>query len=376
MSVNVQKNDENIIINIDKISLVSAISLQNNLYQVAEVQIIKSDKIEMYQEDDIVLSESFEEYKKYGEELIFFSQTNPELKDYLLPVAALVSVKISFQKNKTQKIIHLISALEVHEIRNILWNIKKAFETQNISWNFSENPLINQVKLRKFISENYSNEYDEEQAGLFQWIEANEQVSVIFEWDFDNQIVTSLLFKNLSSEWLSVDESIDIVENMDNSDKDVLFRLSLWERKSGDILPYEFWHASLNFELTLDFFHYTKLKNTFPYFWVLQNSFPILGYDYPEFLEKKEYQNIQAKFDELLTQITLFSQKIAFSEKNILFYLWANAHLVRTTVELNPIELVEFFEYKFEEKVLKDIQAELYKEFKKLSPIFARYIKL
>lgn len=376
MSVNVQKNDENIIINIDKISLVSAISLQNNLYQVAEVQIIKSDKIEMYQEDDIVLSESFEEYKKYGEELISFSQTNPELKDYLLPVAALVSVKISFQKNKTQKIIHLISALEVHEIRNILWNIKKAFETQNISWNFSENPLINQVKLRKFISENYSNEYDEEQAGLFQWIEANEQVSVIFEWDFDNQIVTSLLFKNLSSEWLSVDESIDIVENMDNSDKDVLFRLSLWERKSGDILPYEFWHASLNFELTLDFFHYTKLKNTFPYFWVLQNSFPILGYDYPEFLEKKEYQNIQAKFDELLTQITLFSQKIAFSEKNILFYLWANAHLVRTTVELNPIELVEFFEYKFEEKVLKDIQVELYKEFKKLSPIFARYIKL
>lgn len=376
MSVNVQKNDENIIINIDKISLVSAISLQNNLYQVAEVQIIKSDKIEMYQEDDIVLSESFEEYKKYGEELISFFQTNPELKDYLLPVAALVSVKISFQKNKTQKIIHLISALEVHEIRNILWNVKKAFETQNISWNFSENPLINQVKLRKFISENYSNEYDEEQAGLFQWIEANEQVSVIFEWDFDNQIVTSLLFKNLSSEWLSVDESIDIVENMDNSDKDVLFRLSLWERKSGDILPYEFWHASLNFELTLDFFHYTKLKNTFPYFWVLQNSFPILGYDYPEFLEKKEYQNIQAKFDDLLTQITLFSQKIAFSEKNILFYLWANAHLVRTTVELNPIELVEFFEYKFEEKVLKDIQVELYKEFKKLSPIFARYIKL
>ena len=376
MSVNVQKNDENIIINIDKISLVSAISFQNNLYQVAEVQIIKSDKIEMYQEDDIVLSESFEEYKKYGEELISFSQTNPELKDYLLPIATLVSVKISFQKNKTQKIIHLISALEVHEIRNILWNVKKAFETQNISWNFSENPLINQVKLRKFISENYSNEYDEEQAGLFQWIEANEQVSVIFEWDFDNQIVTSLLFKNLSSEWLSVDESIDIVENMDNSDKDVLFRLSLWERKSGDILPYEFWHASLNFELTLDFFHYTKLKNTFPYFWVLQNSFPILGYDYPEFLEKKEYQNIQAKFDDLLTQITLFSQKIAFSEKNILFYLWANAHLVRTTVELSPIELVEFFEYKFEEKVLKDIQAELYKEFKKLSPIFARYIKL
>ena len=376
MSVNVQKNDENIIINIDKISLVSAISLQNNLYQVAEVQIIKSDKIEMYQEDDIVLSESFEEYKKFGEELISFSQTNPELKDYLLPVATLVSVKISFQKNKTQKIIHLISALEVHEIRNILWSIKKAFETQNISWNFSENPLINQVKLRKFISENYSNEYDEEQAGLFQWIEANEQVSVIFEWDFDNQIITSLLFKNLSSEWLSVDESIDIVENMDNSDKDVLFRLSLWERKSGDILPYEFWHASLSFELTLDFFHYTKLKTIFPYFWVLQNALPILGYDYPEFLEKKEYQNIQAKFDDLLTQITLFSQKIAFSEKNILFYLWANAHLVRTTVELSPIELVEFFEYKFEEKVLKDIQAELYKEFKKLSPIFARYIKL
>lgn len=375
MSVNVQKNDENIIINIDKISLVSAISLQNNLYQVAEVQIIKSDKIEMYQEDDIVLSESFEEYKKYGEELISFSQTNPELKDYLLPVAALVSVKISFHKNKIQKINHLISALEVHEIRNILWNIKKAFETQNISWNFSENPLINQVKLRKFISENYSNEYDEEQVGLFQWIEANEQVSVIFEWDFDNQIVTSLLFKNLSSEWLSVDESIDIIENMDNSDKDVLFKLSLWERKKWDILPYEFGHASLSFELTLDFFHYTKLKNTFPYFWVLQNSLPILGYDYPEFLEKKEYQNIQAKFDDLLTQITIFAQKIALSEKNILFYLWANAHLVRTTVELSPIELVEFFEYNFNDKIFTDIQAELYKEFKKLSPIFARYIR-
>lgn len=376
MSVNVQKNDENIIINIDKISLVSAISLKNNLYQVAEVQIIKSDKIEMYQEDDIVLSESFEEYKKYGEELISFSQTNPELKDYLLPIATLVSVKISFQKNKTQKIIHLISALEVHEIRNILWNVKKAFETQNISWSFSEFPLINQVKLRKFISENYSNEYDEEQVGLFQWIDAEEKVSIIFEWDFDNQIVTSLLFKNLATQGLSYDECIDIVENMDNSDKDVLFKLSLWERKAWDILPYEFGHASINFELTLDFFHYTKLKNIFPFFGVLQKSIPVLWYDYPDFLEKKEYEQIQEKFDNLLTQITIFWQKIAPSEKNILFYVWANAHLIRTSIEITPIEMVEFLEYDFKENTFKEIQMQLYKEFKKLSPIFARYIKI
>ena len=78
MSVRVEKKDENISIHIDKISLISAISLQNNLYKIAEVQIIKPDTTEIYLEDDIVLSESFEEYKKYGEELISFSQSNPE----------------------------------------------------------------------------------------------------------------------------------------------------------------------------------------------------------------------------------------------------------------------------------------------------------
>lgn len=376
MWVNIEKNDENISIHIDKISLISAVSLQNNLYQIAEVQIIKLDTIEIYLEDDIVLSESFDEYKKYGEELISFSQTNPELKDYLLPVATLVAVKISFQKNQTQKIIHLISALEVHEIRNMLWGIKKAFEEQNISWNFSETALIHQIKLRKFISENYSNEYDEEQAGLFQWIDTEEKVSIIFEWDFDNQIVTSLLFKNLATQGLSYDECIDIVENMDNSDKDVLLKLSLWDRKSWDILPYEFGHASINFELTLDFFHYTELKKIFPFFWVLQKSIPVLWYDYPDFLEKKEYVQIQEKFDNLLTQITIFWQKIASSEKNILFYLWANAHLIRTSIEITPIEMVEFLEYDFHENTFKEIQMQLYKEFKKLSPIFARYIKI
>lgn len=376
MSARVEKKDENISIHIDKISLISAVSLQNNLYKIAEVQIIKPDTTEIYLEDDIVLSESFEEYKKYGEELISFSQNNPELKDYLLPVATLVWVKISFQKNNTQKIIHLISALEVHEIRNIVWEIKKVFEEQHISWNFSETPLIQQVKLRKFISENYSNEYDEEQVGLFQWIDAEEKVSIIFEWDFDNQIVTSLLFKNLATQGLSYDECIDIVENMDNSDKDVLLKLSLWDRKTWDILPYEFGHASINFELTLDFFHYTKLKNIFPFFGVLQKSIPVLWYDYPDFLEKKEYEQIQEKFDNLLTQITIFWQKIAPSEKNILFYVWASAHLIRTSLEITPIEMVEFLEYDFQENTFKEIQMQLYKEFKKLSPIFARYIKV
>lgn len=376
MSVNIEKNDENIVINIDKISLISAISIQNSLSQIAKTHIQMLEKIEYYLEDDIVLSESFEEYKKYNDELVAFIQTNPELKDYLLPVATFVSCKISFQKENIQKVLHHISSNEVHEIRNILWEIKKAFESQNIAWSFEESALINQVKLRKFILENYSTEYDEEQVGLFQWIEPKEQVAIIFEWDFDNQIVTSLLFKNVSNEGLSVDESIDIVENMDNSDKDVLLRLSLWERKKGDILPYEFWHASLSFECTLDFFHYTKLRNIFPYFWVLQKSLPILGYDYPDFLEQNEYKNIQAKFDELLTQITIFAQKIAPTEKDVSFYLWSGAHLVRTTIELNPIELVEFFEYNFTEKNFKDLQQELYKEFKKLSPIFARYIKL
>jgi len=376
MSVNIEKNDENIVINIDKISLISAISIQNSLSQIAKTDIQMLEKIEYYLEDDIVLSDSFEEYKKYNDELVAFIQTNPELKDYLLPVATFVSFKISFQKENIQKILHYISSNEVHEIRNILWEIKKSFEEQNISWNFEESALINQIKLRKFILENYSNEYDEEQVGLFQWIEPKEQVAIIFEWDFDNQIVTSLLFKNISNEWLSVDESIDIVENMDNSDKDVLLKLCLWERKKGDILPYEFWHASLSFECTLDFFHYTKLRNIFPYFWVLQKSLPVLGYDYPDFLEESEYKTIQTKFDELLTQITIFAQKIAPTEKNVSFYLWSWAHLVRTTIELNPIELVEFFEYNFSEKPLKYLQQELYKEFKKLSPIFARYIKL
>lgn len=376
MSVNIEKNDENIIIHIDKISLISSIILQNTLAWVAKLEWQLGDKKEFYMAEDILLSESFEEYKNITQEVLDFSFKHEEFKDIVFPVSLLVSAKIIVHKDSITPCITLASMIEIHEVRNVISEIKNAFTQENISFLFSDTPLINQVKLKKFIVENYWQDADEDEIWLFQWIESHEKIAIIFEGDFDNQIVTSLLFKNLSINALSVDECIDMVEDMDNSDKDVLFKLSLWERKKWDILPYEFWHASLSVELRLDFVHYITLKNIFPYFWVLQDSLPVLGYDYPDLLLKEENEKIKESFDELLTQITVFAQKISHQEKHLMVYLGTGAHLVRTTFELNPIELVRFLEYDFKENILKEIQVELYKEFKKLSPIFARYIRV
>ncbi len=373
MNLKIKKELNSLNITFENISLIEAILVQSNISYFTKTSILVNSENELYSNEEIKKSKNFESFNSLNWELKELIKNNSSLKDYLTPISQLSSLEILLNEKDLVKLINIISGFDNFESKEILKNLVLELKNLWYSLEINSNYLQNTKKLKDFILYNYWSESDDEEVWLYQWIESKEKVNIIFEWDFDNQIITSILYKNLENEWLSFEECIDIVENMDNSDKDVLFRLALWDRKKWDTLPIDFINSTIMIDLILDLKSYLELSKTTWFNWIFQKCIPFLWYDYPEFIENNE--DLKEKFNETLTQITIF-WKENLDDSEISFYNWTLLHLIRTTFELNPITFVEFLEKDFENNSIKEIQEEIYKEFKKLSPIFARYIKI
>lgn len=377
--------DTTIIFDIPEISLIADSILRDILFWYADFWKTKIDleNYKIYNCENLKKSIFFDEYmdlvnkSKKLQNDYFWNFENKKDLEMLLPNSFLVKMNLILQKKDIKTALEIMFWANILEINylaeKIFDNIKNEIE---ITIDFDKIKKEKNLKreLQNHIINSYWLEFDEEEMWLYQWIEDNEKVNIVFEWDFDNQICTSILYKNLNFEWFSIDECLDIIDDMDNSDKEVLMKLALGERQKFDKIPKVFWHSSIMFEIICDLKTIKDLQylNNFS---TLQYTSWVLWYDYLDNFEEKQLNNFKDDYDELMTKITFLSKKSATKNDEIFYYIWTLWHLSRITIELNPINLVWFFENKYENENTKKIVSECFKQFKKLSPIFSKFIR-
>lgn len=376
MNIDLNVIQDNIYIKVENITLASYAVLENAVWNISKVKIYNLNSQDFYESEKLKKSQYFQEFKKLQNELIEFWKNNKNIEKYILPNNLFIWINIEIDKEKIQDFMIKISLLNSEELVNLYNKLLSILNINNIKINIFPIYKENNIKARNFLEETYWFEKnDDDEIWLFTWIDNKDRVNIIFEWDFDNQISTSILYKNLSSEWLSIEECIDIVENMDNSDKEVLIKLTLWSRNKWDFIPNVLGHSTIMYDLIIDFSTYMELISITKWFRIFTWPTAILWYDYPSFLDKDN--ELKDVYDDLMTKITIFAKKVQQEDDEILFYTWAWWHLVRTTLELNPIELMKFLEFdSSKNESLKLLQQEMFFQFKKLSPILSRYIKI
>lgn len=304
---------------------------------------------------------------------------------YLLPSNVSTSLWASFSTRTLESHLSWMMSHPLEEVKIVAKSMHE--EALKLSpwllrhvW-FSEYEVSRREKLTNYVEELlWSNELQEEdEVWLYQWIDDKDRVNIIFEWDLDDHICASILFETSRKEWLSYDECMDIVNDMDNSDKNVLMKLSFWDRGDYDRMPRALQHSSVMFEFLVDFWAYRDIQRHRATSQLWQWTTAIHGYDYPEYIDLPWMEDFKNAYDEIMTKATLLSKKAIIENSYLSEYSCALWHLVRTTFEMNPGQIAYVFEMRttpWWHDSYRRLFIEAYKQFKKLSPIFARYIKI
>lgn len=326
-----------------------------------EIQNITFEFIDNYHNFKTLLIKSFSE-----------KEVNDNLK-YLIPINTKTKLCINIFNNKIENFLNFLLNHKLEELKEIWEKIleqvknNNGIEIKNIKISDKRD-----VKFQNYIEDLTFIEESEDEVWLFEWIEDEDRVNIIFEWDLEEYICASIIFENSKKDWISYDEALEIVSEMDNSDKEVLMKLYFDEKENN------LNHSSVMFEYLVDFWTYLEIqknmrfsKNTWQWFTAIH------WYDYPEFLEIEWMQNFKNKYDNLMTKSTVLSKKIAKEDEELMQYFWTLWHLTRITQELSPKEILEIFNNSWEwSGSYKRLLLESCKQLKKLSPILWRFIKI
>ena len=323
----------------------------------------------------------------FSSQRVFENTLNAKTFDilrYLLPSNVSTSLWASFSTRTLES--HLSSMLSspLLEVREIAKSMHS--EALKLSPGLLSHVKVNdfEVKSRKKL-EDYidqiveENADDEEEIWLYQWIEDKDRVNLIFEWDLDNSICASILFYNSKKHWLSFEDCLDMVDEMDNSDKDVLMKLALQDRWDFDRFPRAFQHSTVMFEYIVDFWAFRDIQRHRATMQLWQWATSIHGYDYPEFIDLPWMENFKEAYDDIMTRATILGQKVVMQTPHLVEYVCALWHLIRTTFECHPGQIAYVLEQRttpWGHDSYRRLFIETFKQLKKEAPIFARNIRV
>jgi len=323
--------------------------------------------------------------KDFSSSRVFENTLNAKAFDiarYILPSNITTSLWASFSTRTLESHLSYMLSHPLEEVRFIATNMHK--EALKLSaWLLShvkinEYEITKRTKIYDYINW-FIEEENEDEIGLFTWIEDSDRVKIIYEWDLDDNICASIIFENARSHWLSYDECLEIVEEMDNSDKDVIMRLYLWDRWEYDRMPRALQHSSIMMEFLVDFGAYRDIQRHRASNQLWQGTTAIHGYDYPEFIDLPWLEDFKNDYDEIMTESTILNKNIVKENSYLAEYSSALGHLVRTTFEMNPGQLAYVLEMRTTPQghdSYRRLFIQVYKELKKLSPVFAKYIRV
>lgn len=374
-----------------KESLILPPDVQSSKYG-KEIKDITNELIETYLEFTPKVKEALEKNKvvnkdEFSSDRAYENTLNAKTFDiirYLLPANVATSLGASFSTRTLESHLSFMLSHPLEEVRTIAKNMHS--EAMQLSpWLLSrvavnEYEVTRRQKLENYVSELLGeDEENEDEIGLFQGIEDSDRVNIIFEWDLDDHICASILFDAARKDGLSYDECMDAVNEMDNSDKDVLMKLALWDRGPYDRMPKALQHSSVMFEYLVDFWAYRDIQRHRASYQLWQGATAIHGYDYPEYIDLPGMEDFKEAYDNVMTKATLLAKKVIRDNSYISEYSCALGHLIRTTFEMNPGQIAYVFEMRttpWWHDSYRRLFIESFKQFKKLSPIFARYIRV
>lgn len=302
---------------------------------------------------------------------------------YLLPSNVSTSLWASFSTRTLESHLSFMLSHPLEEIRIIAkWMHEEALKLspgllKHVA--VSEFDIKRREKIENYISDLLWEDDENEEIWLYQGIEDEDRVNIIFEWDLDNHICASIIFENGRMQGISYDEALELVEEMDNSDKEVLMKLYLEDRWNHDRMPRALQHSSIMFEYLVDFWAYRDIQRHRASAQLWQWATAIHWYDYPEFIELDWMEEFKEKYDEVMTKSTILAKKVVKENSYLSEYVCALGHLIRTTFEMNPGQVAYVFEMRTTlqgHQSYRKLFIESYKQFKKMAPIFSRFIRV
>jgi hypothetical protein len=90
-------------------------------------------------------------------------------------------------------------------------------------------------------------------------------------------------------------------------------------------------------------------------------------------------EEFKEKYDEVMTKATILAKKVVKENSYLSEYVCALGHLIRTTFEMNPGQVAYVFEMRTTpqgHQSYRKLFIESYKQFKKMAPIFSRFIRV
>ena len=307
-----------------------------------------------------------------------------DIMRYLLPTNVSTSLWASFSTRTLESHLSYMMSHPLEEVKLIAESMHK--EALKLSpwllrhvW-VSEYEILRRNKLEKYLDEVFDNKKeDEEEIWLFQGIEDNDRVSLLFEWDLDDNIIASILFEAWRKEGLSFDECLDMVDDMDKEEKEYIMKIALEDRWNHDRMPRALQHSTIMFEYLCDFWAYRDIQRHRATYQLWQWATAIHWYDYPEFIDLPWMENFKDAYDEIMTKTTILSNKVIKENSYISEYVSALGHLIRTTFEMNPGQLAYVLEMRttpWWHDSYRRLFIETFIQVKKQAPIFAKYIRV
>jgi len=332
-------------------------------------------------QNNIIKKEDFSSIKSYENTL------NAKVFDimrYLLPSNVATSLWASFSTRSLETHLSYMLAYPLEEIRLIAESMYQ--EAIKLSpW------LLSHVSLSKYdiirrekIKLKINNLLEKKSAWrdkdfFYKGIWDEERLNIIYNWDLDKYILASIIFENSRWKWLSYKESIDLLEDMDQTTKEEIMQSYLEDRGDFDRMPRALQHSTIIFEYLLDFWAYRDIQRHRASNQLWQWVTAIHWYDYPEFINLTWMEDFKKSYDSILTEITIFAKEMIKEEEYLSEYVCALANLVRTSFEMDPWQLAYILEMRttpWWHHSYRKLFIENFKQVQKLAPIFAKYIRI
>ncbi len=299
---------------------------------------------------------------------------------YLLPSSVSTSLWASFPTRIAETHISEMLSHPLEEVRLIAKHMKE--EWQKVSpWllsRISENEFLKDRKQRwlHVANELFKNrKYPE----LKKWIWNEQRVELISSDNIDNIVTASILFEHSRIHWVSYNECLWKVENMDEQSKESIIDAEIWDRGVFDRMPRSIQHWTVQFQFTCDFGAYRDIQRHRASPQIRQWSTAIHWYDYPEFIDLPELKDFKSEYDEIMWNISEFArdliQEMPFESE----YISAFGHLTKTTFEMNPGQIAYVCELRTTPQwhhSYRKLFQQVYKIIKQKAPIFAKHIRV
>lgn len=327
-------------------------------------------------ENQVVKREDFERESAFKNTL---NAKTFDIVRYLLPSGTATCLGASFSTRICESHISEMLSSPIEEVRYIAKSMHN--EALKIS-----HGLLSHVKENEYLISKrdevqsvvddifYKKNFDEIHTG----VENIERVKLVSYDNIDNIVLSSILFEYSRNKGISFQDCVQRVEFLSDVKKQELMKSELGLRGKFDRMPRSLQHGKICFEFLCDFGAYRDIQRHRASSQLWQGATAILGFDYPELIDLKGFEEFKKDYETVMLKITNLSREIVKELPYENEYVCALGHLIRTTFEMHPGQLAYVIEMRTTPQghhSYRELFQEVFRQVKEVAPIFSKYIR-